>query len=60
MHFVNFKLLLQRLQSKTPELELRVEKYLVFILNESLKASLRVRKPVHLDVSGNYVTFLSE
>lgn len=36
MQFVNFKLLLQSLQSKTPELEYRNKKCLFFILNETL------------------------
>lgn len=60
MQFVICEFFLQSLQSKTPELEFRTKKYVCFILNESLKASLRVRKLVHLDIGGHYATFLSE
>jgi len=48
MQFANFKLLLQSLQSKPPELEFK-----------SLKP-LEVRKLVHLDISVNYAAFLPE
>lgn len=50
----SYKVYSQKLQNQSSELK----KYLFFILN--IKASLRVRKLVCLDISGHYATFLSE